>query len=189
MKKIVILFSIIVSASLFPFCSTLAASCNGIETNILDCESNNAGSIRHLLINIVDILIIGVGVLAVIGITVAGIQYLTARGNPDRATKAKRRMYEIILGIVAYILLGGIAQWLLPGGVILGNIDVENVTVRASNLEMTLGDELSINAVVWPLDADNQTLTYTSENPEIASIDQNGLVTGNGLGKIGRAHV
>ena len=65
---------------------------------------------------IVDILSIGIGIVSVIGITIVGIQYLTAGGNEAQTTKAKRRLSEIVIGIIAYVLLYALMQWLLPGG-------------------------------------------------------------------------
>jgi type IV secretory pathway VirB2 component (pilin) len=56
-----------------------------------------------------------VGVLAVIGIVIVGIQYMTAGGNEEQTRKAKRRLFEIVIGIVAYILMYALLKWLLPG--------------------------------------------------------------------------
>ena len=57
---------------------------------------------------------IGVGVLGVIGITLVGLQYLTAGGNEEKTRKAKRRMFEIMIGIVAYVILYSVLNWLIP---------------------------------------------------------------------------
>ena len=67
---------------------------------------------------VVEILSIGIGILGVIGIMVVGIQYLTAKGNEEQAKKAKRRIFEIILGLAAYAVLFAVIQWLLPGGLL-----------------------------------------------------------------------
>ncbi|MBR3246428.1 hypothetical protein IKF87_00895, partial [Candidatus Saccharibacteria bacterium] len=45
---------------------------------------------------IIDMLTFGIAIAAAIGIGIAGITYLTAKGNVAQATKAKRRIYEII---------------------------------------------------------------------------------------------
>ena len=60
---------------------------------------------------------IGIGILGVIGITIVGIQYLTAGGSEEKTRKAKRRMFEIVIGIVAYVLLYWFLKWLLPVGI------------------------------------------------------------------------
>ena len=58
---------------------------------------------------------IGVGILGVLGITIVGIQYLTAGGNEEKTRKAKRRLFEIVLGLAVYVAIYAILQWLLPG--------------------------------------------------------------------------
>ena len=57
---------------------------------------------------------VGIGILGVVGITIVGIQYLTAGGNEEKTRKAKRRLYEIVIGLVAYVLIYAFLQWLLP---------------------------------------------------------------------------
>ena len=60
------------------------------------------------------ILTIGIGVTALIGITISGITYLTAKDNVEKTTKAKRRIFEIVIGLVAYAAIWGILTFLLP---------------------------------------------------------------------------
>ena len=87
------------------FCSTTQPS---------DENGNNPNAITDILKMVVNILSIGVGILGVLGITITGIQYLTAGGSEEKTRKAKRRMFEIILGLVAYVLLYAFLWWLLP---------------------------------------------------------------------------
>ena len=69
-----------------------------------------------ILNTVIDIFSIGVGILSVVGIMVVGTQYLTAKGNEEQTKKAKRRLIEIIIGIVVYALLWSLINFLLPGG-------------------------------------------------------------------------
>ena len=91
---------------------------NCVETAILRfggdevCDDGRGQSIIELLKLIVDIMTIGVGILGVIGITIAGIQYLTAGGSEEKTRKAKRRIFEIVIGLVAYALFYVILTWL-----------------------------------------------------------------------------
>lgn len=82
---------------------------------------------------VIDIFSIGVGVLATIGIILVGIKYLTAGGNEEQTRKAKQRMLQIVIGIVAYALLYTGAQWLLPGG----KLDSSNRCATISNEELS----------------------------------------------------
>ena len=78
-------------------------------------DSKNGSGIICVVQLVVDILTILVGILGVLGIVIVGIQYLTAAGNEEQVRKAKRRLFEIILGILLYVLIYALLRWLLPG--------------------------------------------------------------------------
>jgi hypothetical protein len=58
-----------------------------------------------------------VGVIAVISIIVAGIQYASSADDPGAVTKAKQRIFNTILGLLAYIFLFAFLNYLVPGGI------------------------------------------------------------------------
>lgn len=97
------------------------ADVNSQCTSILPpdwCTPNGDGIVN--IINLVlDIMTIGVGVLATIGITIAGIQWLTARDKEDQVVKAKSRIFNIVIGLVVWGIMWLVLSWLLPGGIIL----------------------------------------------------------------------
>ncbi len=95
--------------------TTTGKSC-GVATSIIECEEGGSGTIFHILRLVLEIMGIGVGIFAVIGISVAGIQYLTAGDSTEKATKAKRRIYETVIGIACFVVLWSASEWLLPGG-------------------------------------------------------------------------
>ena len=110
--------SIASATSTFAACSKTQLSKGCVSTAILGsggcvCD-NNGSSVIRILGLVVDIMSIGIGILGVIGITIVGIQYLTAGGSEEKTRKAKRRMFEIVIGIVAYVLLYSFLKWLLP---------------------------------------------------------------------------
>lgn len=86
------------------------------NANILDGCAKESGknSIVCLLKLGADILSVGVGILGVIGISVSGIQYLTAGGSEEKTRKAKRRLFEIVIGLAAYAVMYFLLAWLLP---------------------------------------------------------------------------
>lgn len=94
-----------------------------VDTSILsacDCgdesgEKGKGGAVMGVLELVVDIMSIGIGILGVIGISIVGVQYLTAGGNEEKTRKAKRRMFEIIIGLVAYAVIYALLKFLLPG--------------------------------------------------------------------------
>ena len=104
------------SLTMFALNNNAFADCAGVETNIINCDENASGGIFHLLSIIINILTMGVGVLAVLGITYAGIQYLTSSGDEQKIVQAKKRIYNVVLGLLAYGILWTGTQWLIPGG-------------------------------------------------------------------------
>lgn len=79
---------------------------------LTDCNTGDEAAIRCILNTVIDIFTVGVGILGVIGISVAGIQYLTAGGNEEKTRKAKTRIYEIVIGLALYAVIFGILKWL-----------------------------------------------------------------------------
>ncbi len=59
-----------------------------------------------------------VGVAAVISIIVAGIQYSSSADDPATVSKAKQRIFNTIIGLVAYIFLFAFLNYLIPGGIL-----------------------------------------------------------------------
>ena len=57
------------------------------------------------------------------------------------------------------------------------NIPVESITLDKYYLELTEGETGTITATVKPDNATNKTVTWSSSNPTIAAVDQNGEVT------------
>lgn len=118
-----IAIAILICLFLVPFVSNCAfaeeeSSKDIVETTFFgNLKDDGKGCGVYTVLNTaIDILSIGIGILGVIGITVAGIRYLTAGGNVQQTVKAKRRIFEIIIGLVAYVSIYAVTQWLLPGG-------------------------------------------------------------------------
>ena len=77
-------------------------------------ESSGEKGVICVLKIVINIMTIGVGILGAIGITISGIQYLTAGGNEEQTRKAKRRIFEIVIGLAAFVLMNLLLNWLLP---------------------------------------------------------------------------
>ncbi|HJB26590.1 MAG TPA: Ig-like domain-containing protein [Firmicutes bacterium] len=52
------------------------------------------------------------------------------------------------------------------------------------NAEMEVGETLQLTATVSPDNADDKTVTWSSSDDSIATVDQNGLVTAKAEGKV-----
>ena len=58
---------------------------------------------------------------------------------------------------------------------------IESVTVTPSSAELLVGETETLTAEILPADAD-VTVTWTSTNPDVATVDANGVVTGVAAG-------
>ncbi len=94
-----------------------AADC---ETSILGISCGDENGVWELLSLILNIMTAGVVVLAIVGITISGIQWLTARDNESQIVKAKSRIFNVVLGLVVWAVMWLVLSWLIPGGINLG---------------------------------------------------------------------
>ena len=161
---VLVIVSVLTSNKVF------AVSCGGVPTAILNCDEGGSGGISHILKLIIDIMSIGIGILGVVGISWVGIQYLTAGGNTEKESKAKRRMSEIVIGLAVYVVLWGGAQWLMSGDFsALGedNTGVKTIAIKysgATDVGKSFSPQVSINE-----DATNNTYSLTSSNTGVAN--------------------
>lgn len=94
-----------------------ACAADEVETNLFGCvpTDDDGSGIKRLLSLVVTVLLYGIGAAAVIGVVVAGIMYLTARDNEAQMAKAKTRLIEVAIGLIAWAMLFTLLQWLIPG--------------------------------------------------------------------------
>jgi hypothetical protein len=95
--------------------------CEGVDTNIINCESNGEDGIEgtglwNLLLTAINILSAGIGIAAVGGVVYAAVLYSSAGANADNIKKAKGMFVNIGIGIVAYLLMYSFLNYLIPGG-------------------------------------------------------------------------
>ena len=86
-------------------------------TSILDpslCESDDGSAIQQILIFIIETMSIGVGTIGAIGFMRCGYIIMTARDNVSSVEKAKTRILEIVVGIVAWALLASTIYLVTP---------------------------------------------------------------------------
>ena len=111
----IIMGGIFMTAPLVASTPVFACDDGQVQTSILGkdgCADASEDSIKNMVKHVADFLSIGVGVLGTIGVTIVGIQHLTAGGNEEQTRKAKRRLLEIVIGMAAYFLMYGILNWL-----------------------------------------------------------------------------
>lgn len=59
-----------------------------------------------------------VGGIIVLVLVLAGVQYITSAGDPGRIKNAKGRVQAAMTGLVLYLMMYAILNFLIPGGVL-----------------------------------------------------------------------
>ena len=75
-------------------------------------------NISGLLIGFLRIMNVGVGIAAVGALIYAGILYSTASGDANKTAQAKTVITNVVIGILAYAVMGIALNFLVPGGII-----------------------------------------------------------------------
>jgi uncharacterized protein YjdB len=61
-------------------------------------------------------------------------------------------------------------------------VKVTGITLNKTNLKLALGEDKKLSASVYPSNATNKSIIWSSDNPTVVSVDQNGIVTSFSLG-------
>lgn len=82
------------------------------------CEAGDAceNFVTKYINPFITLLTISIGVVAAISIVVAGIQYASAGSDPGKVQKAKHRIGQTLLGLLAYLFLFALLNYFVPGG-------------------------------------------------------------------------
>lgn len=123
----IIAVSIVSLFSLSPVAS--AATCGGATTGLISCgndnqDNNGDGKIDEkdsgvwsILLMVINILIAGVGVVALGGLVYGAIVYTSAGGKPEQVKKAYSIFTDVVIGIVAFAGMWALLNFIIPGGV------------------------------------------------------------------------
>lgn len=96
--------------------------CGGVVTSVISCDqTGGTGNMEDtglwgLLMLVINIMSVGIGVLAVGGIVYGSIMYSSAGGNPEKSKKARAMLTNVIIGLVLYALMFALLNFLVPGG-------------------------------------------------------------------------
>lgn len=98
-------------------------TCGDTETAIIKCTTTSTGdttkdsAIWALLIMVINIMTAGIGILAVGAIAYGGVLYATAGGSSEQTKKAISLITNTVVGLVCFLLMSAILNYLIPGGV------------------------------------------------------------------------
>ena len=93
-----------------------SSECANVLTWLCENTGNGEKTVADIIRLVVNIMTAGVTVLGTIGILICGYMILTAKDNEAQVTKARKRLVEIVIGIVAFVLIAVGINLLLPKG-------------------------------------------------------------------------
>ena len=118
-----------------------AAKCGGVETSIVSCSQTGPcvdgsspdddnkcddGSAAKtdvkdsgawgVLLLVINIMTAGIGILAVGAIAYGSVMYSSAGGSSEQTKKAITIITNTVIGLVCYLLMSAILNFLIPGG-------------------------------------------------------------------------
>lgn len=70
------------------------------------------------IVKITNAVVAAVAVIIVIMITIGGIQYSTAGGDPGAVAAARKRITDAVIALVIFIFMYAFLQWIVPGGIV-----------------------------------------------------------------------
>lgn len=96
--------------------------CAGVETSIIKCDAANGGDLKDngvwaLLLIAINILTAGIGIAAVGGIVYGAVLYTSAGDKAEQVKKAIGIITNVVIGVLAYVAMYALLQFLIPGGV------------------------------------------------------------------------
>jgi hypothetical protein len=123
LATILTVFTLAFGAAVMTAPLTYAATCTDsdgqtVETSVLDCPSGKDGRaiIWQLLEMAVNFLAAGVGIVVIAGIVFGAITYATAAGSADQAKKGITFVTNAVIGLLLFIFMYAIINFLIPGG-------------------------------------------------------------------------
>lgn len=94
-------------------------TCGETQTQYIACDSETGvGTINDLIRIGVIVMSTLIGVVAVGGLVYAAMLYASARDNQNQISSSIDIIRNIVIGLVMYVLMLAIINWLIPGSVI-----------------------------------------------------------------------
>ena len=105
----------------------VAADCGNVKTSVIGGDlcngvNNSDGHVRDnaiwkLLLDVINILSVGVGLAAIGGLVWGSILWTSAGGDSGRVKKAREVITNVVIGLIAYAAMFVFLNFIIPGGV------------------------------------------------------------------------
>lgn len=100
-----------------PDCVKLSIKINNNDTGEVCPDASGGGVIVAYLKLILKFLSGGVGIVVLLMMTIAGVQYITAAGQPEQVKAAKNRIQNAITALVLFLIAFAFLNFIIPGGI------------------------------------------------------------------------
>ena len=99
-----------------------ADTCGGAQDHVttsinIGCKGKG-NPIIDMMFAILRFLSIGVGIVLIGALIVAGIQYTTSAGDSQATQKAMKRIGQVVAALFLYVFAFALLNWLIPGAVL-----------------------------------------------------------------------
>lgn len=152
-----------------------------------------------------NVVYLWVGIIAVIVIIIAGINFMISRGQADKVKRARDAILYAVIGLIvtlAAFAITGLVINALEGQAVSkysgggggsggsGNSpfgddrkEVRDIAVNAKEVTLHPGNEYTLKTKIIPNYATDKTIKYSIDKPGIASIEQSGVIRGKKEGE------
>lgn len=96
-----------------------SAGCANVKTTFIKCDtSSKHGAIGGMLIWFINLLSIGIGIVAVGGIIWGAILYVTSNGDASKTKQGVAVITNTVIGLLLYVFAYAFMNFLIPGGLL-----------------------------------------------------------------------
>jgi hypothetical protein len=85
-----------------------------------DCipkDGSNGGPIMLYLVMVIQYFSSAIVIVIVLMLVIGGIQYITSAGSPGAVKAARDRITNAIIGLILFMLMFAVLNFLIPGGI------------------------------------------------------------------------
>ena len=165
-------------------------------------KTNEERELQNRVKNVLEVVYLWIGIIAVIVIVIGGIRYMTSQGEPDKIKGAKNTLTYALIGLIVTLMAFAITEFFIgalngkaPEGTAVestpesdspapGTEDVahdEEVPVKSlqmvSKTTITEGESMQLKIKIIPDYATDHTIDFSSSDEKVAIINKQGRIT------------
>lgn len=91
-----------------------SGECGGARTNLISCDGTGVDALANVLKQVLQVLTVLIGIVAVGGIAYGAIMYASAQDNSGQTQKAIEVIRNVLIGVLLYGFMVVIINWLSP---------------------------------------------------------------------------